>query len=244
MTRIFAFLIFAMLTMTCMGSTGVPAAVPKQVLKYDSGKVSVRKFNAAQLKNYSKERAFIYQDNLPDNESWWSRLWTGFWHWFWKGLQSTFKQKYSGTILQYIVIGLFVGIVIFAIFKIIGLDFKLFSGKSAPVAVPYSESAENIHEINFNDELSKAILAGNYRLAVRLCYLSTLKRLSDKNMISWQPEKTNHAYIMEIGDPEKRKSFQMLTQQFEYIWYGEFSIDQHRFNLVKKNFDVFNGREL
>jgi len=244
MTRIFAFIIFAMLTMTCMSSTGFSASLPEKVLEYDSGKVSVRKFNAAQLKNYSKERAFIYQDNLPENESWWSRLWSRFWRWFWEGLQSAFKQKYSGTILQYIVIGLFVGVVIFAIFKIIGLDFKLFSGKSAPVAVPYSESAENIHEINFNDELSKAILAGNYRLAVRLCYLSTLKSLSDKNIISWQPEKTNQAYLMEITDVEKRKSFHTLTQQFEYIWYGEFNIDQEGFNLVKKNFDVFNGSAL
>ena len=63
-------------------------------------------------------------------------------------------------------------------------------------------------------------------------------------MISWQREKTNQAYLMEITDVEKRKSFQTLTQQFEYIWYGEFIIDQERFNLVKKNFDVFNGREL
>ena len=244
MNRIFAFIIFAMLTMTCMSGTVFSASVPEKVLKYDTGKVSVRKFDAEQLKNYSKERAFIYQDNLPENESWWSRSWSRFWRWFREGLQSAFKQKYSGTILQYIVIGLFVGIVIFAIFKIIGLDFKLFSGKSAPVAVPYSEAAENIHEINFNDELSTAILAGNYRLAVRLCYLSTLKRLSDTNMISWQPEKTNQAYLMEITDVEKRKSFQTLTQQFEYIWYGEFIIDQERFNLVKKNFDVFNGREL
>ena len=69
--------------------------------------------------------------------------------------------------------------------------------------------------------LAEAEAAGNYRLALRLGYLQLLKLLSDQNLIRWQPDKTNHAYLAELPGEHLRAPFRELTRQFEYVWYGE-----------------------
>ncbi len=106
---------------------------------------------------------------------------------------------------------------------------NIFRRKSLSANLPYSESLENIHEIDFDAEIEKAVSQHNYRLAVRMLYLKCLKQLSDATLIKWQPEKTNSAYINELNDVVKRTAFKLLTRQFEYVWYGEFAIDGSTF---------------
>ena len=209
-------------------------------LKNDTLKVSVRNFDLQKIKAYSTEQDFIYDDAAPIETSWWDR----FWRWFWNLFGRVFSGKYSGSFLKYAVIFTAAGLVIFAVIKLIGLDIKIFAGKSKTIDVPYNESLENIHEINFNEEIEKAVANGNYRLAVRLLYLLSLKLLNDKELINWQPEKTNQTYIGEITDPNRKREFSALTLQFEYIWYGEFFIDKDSFSTVKGSFERFNVKSL
>lgn len=209
-------------------------------LKNDTTAISVRSFDLQKIKEYSGQKEFRYDDITPINTSWWDR----FWAWFWDLLNGAFKNKYSGGFIKYLVIFIVVGLVVFAVFKLIGLDLKIFTTKSKSIDVPYNESLENIHEINFNEEIEKAVANGNYRLAVRLSYLRSLKLLNDKELINWQPEKTNQAYINEIIDPDRKEQFTVLTRQFEYIWYGEFFIDRESFIAVKGSFERFNVKAL
>ncbi len=95
---------------------------------------------------------------------------------------------------------------------------KRFSSK----AREYSVFEENIHELNFADEIEAAIQAGNLRKATRLFYLRTLKELSDAGQLEWQINKTNSDYLQEIRNPVLRRDFAFLCTAFEYIWYGEF----------------------
>ena len=116
---------------------------------------------------------------------------------------------------------------------------RYYAGEGQKASVPYTESLENIHEINFDDEIEKAISLRNYRVAVRLLYLKCLKQLSDKNLIQWQLDKTNAAYLYELTDPVQKQTFGLLTRQFEYVWYGNFHIDSEAFgdiNLLFQNF--------
>jgi hypothetical protein len=209
-------------------------------LKNDSSAVTLRNFDPQKIKDYSAQREFQYDEQAPVNMSWWDK----FWKWIWSLLDGALENRYSGSFIKYLVILIVAALVIFAVIKVIGLDLNIFAGKSKVVDVPYDESLENIHEISFNEEIEKAIANRNYRLAVRLLYLRSLKLLNDRELIDWQPEKTNQAYIDELIDLERKQQFKVLTLQFEYIWYGDFSIDKENFNGIKGSFERFNVKAL
>lgn len=214
-----------------------PIMVAKKdtILKIDSSKVELRKFDEQALKKYSLQPEFVY-DDVPKTLS----LWDRFWRWFWRLVNEFFSGKATGNIIQYVLIGLVVALVVFIVVKIIRLDLKLLSGKSKKVEIPFAETLENIHEIDFNEELEKAMQSGNYRLVVRLLYLKTLKQLTDQSLIDWQPEKTNQVYVSELVNEDYKLAFGKLTKQFEYIWYGEFFIDKNSFEPIQQSFQQFN----
>lgn len=238
-----AFLLFFFVFMALNAAVAQPSdrkAIRDIPLKDDSTAIDVRHFNAEQLKAYRMQKEFHYDDAAPMDTSWWDRFWSWFWHLF----NGILKNSYTGGFMKYLVIFVAAAALVFIVVKLIGLDLKIFAGKPKAVDIPYDESLENIHEINFGEEIEKAVSNGNYRLAVRLFYLHSLKLLNDRQLISWQPEKTNHAYINEITDPGRRQEFSVLTRQFEYIWYGDFFIDKERFGVVRKSFERFNVKAL
>lgn len=199
--------------------------------------VRIRHLDPQKLKSYAEDRDFKYDDVAPETD-WWTR----FWRWFWHLLEDAFGSGPSGQFIGYAALIILVALALFVIFKVLGVDFKIFSRKSKSVEVPYSEVEDNIHEINFNEEIDKAIATGNFRLAVRLFYLRILKQLSDADQINWQPEKTNQTYISEITDASRKHTFKNLTDQFEYVWYGEFAINQQQFDQMRTGFENFKPR--
>lgn len=85
--------------------------------------------------------------------------------------------------------------------------------------------------------IEQAIDEGNYQLAVRYYYLLLLKNLSDKEFISWQQEKTNEDYIKELASKQQlHGDFKKLTYLYDYVWYGEFSIDKEKFVQAESKF--------
>ncbi len=116
---------------------------------------------------------------------------------------------------------------------------NIFRRGSKEAAIAYNESIENIHEISFDDELEKAINNKNYKLVIRLLYLRTLKQLSDAQLIHWQIEKTNSAYVNELTNDDQRQSFAVLTRQFEYIWYGNLPVNERSYQNIQTLFNDF-----
>ena len=206
------------------------------LIKLDSSKISVRKFSEEAIADYSKQKDFIYDDVAPKTMS----LWDRFWRWIWSLINELLSGKTSGSIIKYVLIAVVIALVVYLVIKLIGLDLKLLTRKSKHVEVPFSETLENIHEIDFEEQLNIALQNKNYRLVVRLLYLKTLKQLTDKRLIDWQPEKTNQAYVAELSRQPYHAEFVSLTNQFEYIWYGEFYIDQPSFEPIHQSFKDFN----
>lgn len=87
--------------------------------------------------------------------------------------------------------------------------------------------------------LHDALRIPDYRLAVRIHYLNSLQELHEKGLIRFEIEKTNWDYIHELSNDHK-KEFIVLTKYFEYIWYGEFSVDEARYLELKQRFKQFN----
>ncbi|RZL38124.1 MAG: DUF4129 domain-containing protein [Pedobacter sp.] len=215
-------------------------------LNLDSSKNLVREFDNEAIQKYKTEKEFQYGDEEPKGLNWWQRFWRNFWRWLDRlfGQQESVKSSPSiwPVILKYTTIVICIGLIVFAIFKLAGVDLKFLSRKSKTVDVPYDESLENIHEISFDDEIENTLQSGNYRLAVRLLYLQTLKHLSDSSMIDWLPNKTNLAYVKEVQQNGGFEDFANLTTQFEYIWYGDFNIDKAAFGYIQQSFQQFNER--
>jgi len=209
--------------------------------QYDSSKVNVRHFSAAAIDKYRNSPEFNYDEKPKAGMSWWKRLWV----WVWELLDKLFSGKTpasapSFSFLPYIIMAVAVGLLIFVIIKMTGMNIaNIFNRDPKDIAIPYTESLENIHQITFDEEIEKALGQRNYRLAIRLLYLSTLKQLNDAHFIQWQVDKTNSAYINELADAEKRQSFSILTRQFEYVWYGDFPVDGPSFQNINTLFHNF-----
>ncbi len=216
-----------------------------KAIKLDSSSVEQRQIDRQAVEAYSKQKEFVYEETVPQNASWWQRLMA----WIWDLIGRIFRGgnagdgamlKYFFIFLKYFLITALVVGVAYVVLKLLGLDLRILAKKSKSIEVPYEESLENIHEIDFDEQLDKAVQDGNYRLAVRLLYLKTLKHLSDRDIINWQPDKTNQTYVLELQNEDQRKEFAQLTYRFEYVWYGEFFIDKQGFEPIAQSFQQFN----
>jgi hypothetical protein len=214
------------------------------ILVLDTGKLVVRHLDTAALNKYSKDPDFNYNHEKElQQESLWERFWNWFWGWVGRLFPRFSGGKNLASVLKYLLYGAAAFLFIYLILKLLKIDLlKLFRKHKNEEGLPFTEFSENIHDINFDDSISKALLDKNYRLAVRLLYLRSLKRLNDAGMIHWKLEKTNLAYLNELENPEYKKLFGALTVSFEYVWYGDFPINGEVFQNIDSLFRDFNTR--
>ena len=99
--------------------------------------------------------------------------------------------------------------------------------------------AEDIFALDFEKEIKNAAEAKDFRLAIRLMYLQTLKTLADKNFIHYKQEKTNSDYVQQLWNTPYYMHFFRLTRHFEYAWYGQLTVTEPVFELVKNDFATF-----
>lgn len=103
-----------------------------------------------------------------------------------------------------------------------------------------TEETEDIFAINYQKEIDKAAAAGNYRFAIRLMYLRTLKTMAERNIIRYQPDRTNLDYLMQLSSTTYYNDFFRITRHYEYSWYGHFEVNQESYQLIKKEFENFD----
>ena len=82
----------------------------------------------------------------------------------------------------------------------------------------YEEMEDTIYGIDFDAIISQALGREDYREAIRMVYLRTLKTLSDSQQIDWQPFKTPSQYVREFD----AAAFRTLTSHFLRVRYGYF----------------------
>lgn len=105
--------------------------------------------------------------------------------------------------------------------------------------VIYSNEKDLIKNQDLNKLISDAIKSEDYRLAVRYYYLKSLKLLEQKELIKWEDQKTNYEYLKELKDSRFKPSFEKFTFWYDYVWYGDFSIDSIEFESISKSFNQF-----
>jgi hypothetical protein len=98
---------------------------------------------------------------------------------------------------------------------------------------------ENIHAADLEKLYNAALAAGNFRQAIRICYLVVIRELSSQQLIKWKKDKTNREYMLEMMNHSAQKHFREITFLFERIWYGEAEINEKNFQLISPRFNSF-----
>ncbi|MBX0290742.1 DUF4129 domain-containing protein [Hymenobacter sp. HSC-4F20] len=183
---------------------------------------AVRAPQPERLRQLRQQREFQYAEPETPEPGSGSSLWTRFWwrllQWF-LGLFYGPGYEHRG---RYVVYALFGAAFLYVVLRLLRLDLTGLFRRSGSVApLPYDTAGEQIYGVDFDSALAEAEAAGNYRLAVRLGYLLSLRHLTERGLIRWQPDKTNHEYLHELRGTPWFTEFQELTRQFEYVWYGE-----------------------
>jgi hypothetical protein len=101
----------------------------------------------------------------------------------------------------------------------------------------FSYVEANIEQVDFDKLINKSLKEHNYRLATRYMYLKSLKSLATKKTIEWHFDKTNSDYLNEIKDSNIKALFKRVSYIYDYVWYGEFPIDEASFNKNKADFN-------
>lgn len=215
------------------------ARAPKSravVLPADSAIRSVRRPEAVRWEELRTDRDFQYGQDVTPPSTFLDRLWSQIKEWFFNWLFGPENQ----TTRDWLTV-VFVAVVLgFAAYKIWQMDKRgVFARRGTSLEVPYEVRSENIHTIPFDEEIAESVRNRNYRLAVRLYYLKILKDLSDRDLIHWQLDKTNHAYVHELEKTALKAEFERITSQFEYVWYGHFSLNEPQFATLRAEFDAF-----
>ncbi len=202
----------------------------------DSGVIEVRSFNQNALKEFKKQKTFQYDLVKEPSLSWWDQ----FWSWFWFKVREILSTNEGKTTMWTFFIIFGIAIIVFFVMKVMGMNRSGLFGRNNN-DLPFVTTHEDINQLSFDEAISSAIGEGNYRLATRLLYLQALKKLSDKDYILWQPNKTNTDYLNEVSAKPWHAEFGLLTINFEYTWYGEISINKPMFEKLQNQFQHFNN---
>ena len=145
--------------------------------------------------------------------------------------------KYAENIMRVFAV-IIIGIVIYFLIKFLLGKYGnfLFSKKNKKINIKNQDLQENIHEINFNQSIEKFENQKDYRSAVRYQFLLVLKKLADKKLITWNPEKTNKDYLSELKNNDLKTDFKELAYIFDYVWYGEFDVTEENYSNFKQKF--------
>ncbi len=199
-------------------------------------KAEPRGIDEATIDKYKKDEDYRYDYTPPPENS------TSFWDW----LLSLFEFDRPSPnvnpgriidIISYLVIAFAVIMIIYIIVS--GNFTGIIRGSAKKTGVEYTVNDIDINAIDFDALIAEALAQKDYRKVVRLYYLQTLKALSDKNLIEFQPDKTNADYMRELKKSDLKPVFARLTYVYEYVWYGQFEIDENNFSAASKAFNDF-----
>jgi hypothetical protein len=223
----------------------IPALDSLRIDQSDS--IQKRNFNPQLSEEYSG-KAYDYDADLKEYKpSVWQRFKTWLSQKFQKWLSEFFDAagaRRALTVIEYILKIGGILLIIFVLYKIIkslmGEEGNwIFGRKSDQIDIIAHDLEQNLMQTDFDALIQDAIRKKQFRLAIRYYYLQSLKKLTQKNKIDWQYEKTNLDYEREIENAELKNKFRYISYLYNYCWYGEFDLNEHEFKTGEQSFHNF-----
>lgn len=215
-------------------------------IQIDSNTVVKKTFSKGFKSNY-KGSDFVYETKAPQKTAW---------DLFMEWLASVFSKIFTfsdqkssinfvALFLKTLAILIIIAVIYLIVRSLINKEGQWIFGKDAQKRnIYYSEAEKNIHLLDFEKLIKENIQSDQKRIVIRYYYLWLLKVMAQNHYIEWDIEKTNSDYLYEIKSTVYREEFTYLSYLYNYIWYGEFEIDETTFlkaeNRFKKAIKTFN----
>ena len=190
----------------------------------------------SEFDKYREDKAFDYVEaKRPEYPEWVLDIL----NWFNRMLGETASVIFSRNVFIVAITVLIIALIVAIILRVQNINIRnLFGRRKLQEDVFIYD--EDVNTMNFESLISEAVQKKNYRMAVRYLYLKNLKALSDKLIINWSPNKTNYIYLNEIRNENLKNNFWESTQIFDFVWYGEFILDEQSFSDAYNYFNEFN----
>lgn len=240
---------FIVLVLLCI-SLGYPTLFGQenqqynQEINYDYQRIDGLDLDKETIEEYKNDPDYNYLEEEPE-DTWWSKfrrklseIWQSFIRWLTGGNPATGFWLSALVVLKYLFIAGLIALLIWVFLKIDNGRNIILKNKSR---VFITDEEEIINNEDIQQLIDQALAAKNYRLAIRYYYLLTLQKLSGKELIDWQVQKTNHEYIYEIKEGRLRKEFSRVTDIYDYIWYGNFEVNEGAFAKAQQAFQKLNS---
>lgn len=218
-----------------------PLYVPAQDsvrVQYDNREITVAPLEKSIIDKYQADEAYDYYQKPKATVTIWERIR----QWFRDMMAEIFGQKAVRDVNDFLVYLIFGAAILAAVILLIKAQKNSLFYTPAK-KLDFQVNEENIHEIDFEEQIELAVRDKELRKAIRLFYLYGIKVLSDRNIIDWAPGKTNHEYVDEIQPPALKSTFSNLGFYFEYVWYGHFEATDQTFGKVKTLFGQIKNTE-
>ena len=95
-------------------------------------------------------------------------------------------------------------------------------------------------ESNLEALLDLALNENNFREAIRISYLLSIRNLNENHIITYTINKTNFEYVSEVGGHPAFPLFRDLTITFERIWFGDVFANESTFNSYRAKYIALN----
>tara|TARA_B110000238_G_C16142715_1_gene447301 strand:- start:9968 stop:10702 length:735 start_codon:yes stop_codon:yes gene_type:complete len=203
-------------------------------IKIDSSSVTQKKFDQKALDDFKSQDDFNYNVKLQEEN-----IFEKVWAWLGRVVKRILSIIFDDIgpavgVLAAIVKAIpwiVLGLLLFFILKFF-LNVNTRNATDSLEIVPaihLTNDEELIKNQNVSALVQQAIQEKNYRLAVRFYYLLILQKLTDKELIVWQQEKTNEDFIREVAHLKIASDFTETTRLYDFVWYGNFEINEAEF---------------
>jgi len=216
-------------------------------LQFEKNTIELKQFDTDKLEEYKKDKDFQYKEIVRE-KSWLEKFFEWLQNKMLTVLEFIFGHQKAVGILYIIIralpyiIGLLMLLLIIKIFVNVRSERLLSRSSGIKSHIKMSEDEDIIQSMDIKALIANALKDDNYRLAIRYHYLYILQQLELKKIIDWELQKTNHDYQREIKDKQLKHNFKDITYLYDFIWYGDFSIDKSDFEKARKQFITMENK--
>jgi large-conductance mechanosensitive channel len=235
MFRILALLVFALSFSADQDTTQLKPAANKTVQKISIDTDKLQEFK--QNEDYQYKPKDIKKNFLEKIADWLSAKWDELMEWIFGEKKGSHFLSFMIKYLPYLLLAIGVFIIIRLLYK-----YDVFKRRAAAQNQPDIQLADDekiVKSSNISDLIKNAKVQKDHRMAVRYLYLNLLRQLDTREYIRFKKDKTNDDYIAELSDQSLISEFENLTYYYDFIWYGQYPVDEALFSQIEQKFDHF-----